>query len=78
MMQATAKELRFHTGALLDTVTRGEEVTITFRGVPKAKLVPIEDDSAPPETEAFGMWRDRPEMADPAEYVRNLRQGRFQ
>lgn len=77
-MQATAKELRFHTGALLDTVERGEEVTITFRGVPKAKLVPIEAASAPETPEAFGMWRDREEMADPAEYVRNLRRGRFQ
>jgi prevent-host-death family protein len=77
-MQATAKELRFHTGALLDTVGRGEEVTITFRGVRKAKLVPIEDATASAPSEAFGMWRDREEMADPAEYVRTLRKGRFQ
>ncbi len=77
-MKATAKELRFHTGALLDTVSRGEEVTITFRGVPKAKLVPIDDATTAAPAEAFGMWRDREEMANPAEYVRDLRKGRFQ
>jgi len=42
-MKATAKDLRFHSKELLDTVRRGEEVLITYRGKPCAKLVPVED-----------------------------------
>ncbi len=40
MIQATAQDLRFHSKELLDTVNRGEEVVITYRGKPCAKLVP--------------------------------------
>ncbi|MEF8889369.1 MAG: type II toxin-antitoxin system prevent-host-death family antitoxin, partial [Desulfohalobiaceae bacterium] len=39
MMQTTAKDLRFFSKEILDTVTRGEEVIITYRGKPCAKLV---------------------------------------
>ena len=42
-MKATAKDLRFHSKEILDTVSRGEEVIITFRGKPRAKLVPVND-----------------------------------
>ena len=42
-MKATAKDLRFHSKELLDSVNRGEEVIITFRGKPCAKLIPYED-----------------------------------
>ena len=37
-MKATAKQLRFHCGEILDAVSRGEEVIITYRGKPRAKL----------------------------------------
>ena len=43
-MEATAKDLRFHVKELLDAVSRGEEVTITYRGEPCAKLVPYDPD----------------------------------
>ena len=39
-IKATAIDLRFHPKELLDSVNRGEEVVITFRGKPCAKLVP--------------------------------------
>jgi len=39
-MRATAKDLRFQSRELLNTVNRGEEVVITYRGKPCAKLVP--------------------------------------
>jgi prevent-host-death family protein len=42
IMKATAKDLRFHSKELIETVKRGEEVVITFRGKPCAKLVPFE------------------------------------
>ena len=42
-MKATAKDLRFHSKELIETVNRGEEVVITFRGKPCAKLIPFEE-----------------------------------
>lgn len=78
-MKATAKDLRFHAKELLDSVGRGEEVVITYRGRPCAKLVPYEEegDEKEAEDELFGMWRDREDMEDVDAYVRRLRKGRF-
>ena len=78
-MKATAKDLRFHAKELLETVSRGEEVVITHRGKPCAKLVPIERPAAKPaeELELFGIWSDHKESKDVARYVRGLRKGRF-
>ena len=77
-MEATAKDLRFHSTELLNTVKRGEEVTITFRGKPCAKLVPIEeDDELMKKNELFGMWENNNDTEEVDNYVRNLRKGRF-
>lgn len=77
-MRATAKDLRFHSKELLDTVNRGEEVIITFRGRPCAKLVPYSETTGKSgESELFGIWKDREDTADVDAYVRNLRKGRF-
>ena len=77
-MKATAKDLRFHSKELLDTVSRGEEVIITFRGKPCAKLIPYSDKKkASAENELFGIWKDNDRIQDVDEYVRGLRKGRF-
>ena len=78
-MQATAKDLRFHTTELLNTVRRGEEVIITYRGKACAKLVPIdeEQESLSTPNELFGIWNDNGQMEDVDKYVRNIRKGRF-
>jgi len=77
-MEATAKDLRFHSTELLNTVKRGEEVTITFRGKPCAKLVPIEDNEELIEkNELFGIWENNNETEKVDKYLRNLRKGRF-
>lgn len=77
-MQATAKDLRFRTEELLEAVIKGEEVVITHRGKPCAKLVPIEADSLEEkEDELFGIWKDATESADVDAYMRKLRKGRF-
>jgi len=77
-MEATAKDLRFHSTELLNTVKRGEEVIITFRGKPCAKLVPIEDnEELIEENELFGIWENNEETEKVNNYVRNLRKGRF-
>jgi prevent-host-death family protein len=76
-MKATAKDLRFHSKELLDTVNRGEEVVITFRGKPRAKLIPYtEKQKEITKNELFGIWKDNEMIQDVDEYVRDLRKGR--
>ncbi|VAW36260.1 hypothetical protein MNBD_CHLOROFLEXI01-3232 [hydrothermal vent metagenome] len=75
-MQATAKDLRFNVKALLDTVTRGEEVIITYRGKPLAKLVPFEDEISD-EDALFGIWADHSQSNDVNAYIQTIRKGRF-
>ncbi len=77
-MKATAKDLRFHSKELIDSVTRGEEVVITYRGKPCAKLVPYQDIKNKREkNDLFGIWKDNDLAKDVDSYVRNLRKGRF-
>ena len=79
-MKATAKDLRFHCKELLDAVSRGEEVIITYRGKPCAKLVPYSEEIKKKKKgerdELFGIWRDHDEVQDVKDYVRNLRKDR--
>jgi prevent-host-death family protein len=78
VMKATAKDLRFHSKKLIDSVARGEEVIITFRGKPCARLVPYQEIKNKTEkNELFGMWKENDKIGDVDEYVRNLRKGRF-
>lgn len=77
-MKATAKDLRFKSKELIDTVNRGEEVVITFRGKPCAKLIPYQETARPAEkNKLFGIWKDYDLNLNVDEYVRNLRKGRF-
>ena len=77
-MHASAKDLRFHSKNLLDAVSRGEEVIITYRGRPCAKLAPIDEAdrrNAKPDP-LFGIWKDHKATEDVEKYIRNLRKGR--
>ncbi len=77
-MKATAKELRTRSKELINSVARGEEIIITFRGKPCAKLVPYyETKEKKKENELFGIWKDKEGVNDVNGYVRNLRKGRF-
>ena len=75
-MIATAKELRYQVGELLDLVDHNEEVIITYRGKQRAKLVPIVDKSKETKNPIIGMWDDRKGFEDVNKAVRNLRKGR--
>ncbi len=75
-MQATAKDLRFNAGQLLDTVARGEEVIITYRGKVRAKLIPFED-KLDGEDDLFGIWADYAASEDVNVYIQAIRKGRF-
>lgn len=78
-MEATAKDLRFHSKELLDTVSRGEEVLITYRGKPCAKLVPVTDGQAgsDDQDDLFGIWADHPELEAVQDFVDKARERRF-
>jgi len=76
-MKTTAKDLRFHAKELLDTATRGEEVIITYRGKPCAKLVAYDEISEKrSECELFGIWKDYRANEDVEGFVRSLRKER--
>lgn len=78
-MKVTFSDMRRNPGAILAAVSRNETVTLLRYGKPVARIVPL----APPikpraeEHPAFGIWKDRDDMAVPVEYVNNLRKRRF-
>ena len=81
-MEISAKSLRSRVGDILSCLDRGESVTITYRGKPRARLVGIEAGGAaaprgPDIFPAFGMWRDRDDLIDVDAHVRRLREGRW-
>ena len=80
-MEIAAKALRSRVGQVLACLDRGESVTITYRGKPRAKLVGIDADRKEESRRstgfpAFGMWRDREDLTDVDAHVRELRKGR--
>ena len=78
-MHATAKDLRFNSKSLLDVVSRGEEVIITYRGKPCAKLIPLNESNKKEfkSDPLFGIWKDKQDVKNVEKYVRKLRKGRF-
>ncbi|MXW77464.1 MAG: type II toxin-antitoxin system Phd/YefM family antitoxin [Gemmatimonadetes bacterium] len=76
-MKASITDLRRRMKDILLALDRNESVTILYRGKEKAILSPIRQRTRKPvkDHEAFGMWRDRKDMADVDAYVRNLRKG---
>jgi len=76
-MTATAKDLRFHSKELIETVSRGEDVIITYRGNPCARLTSCSKKRVDHEEhdELFGIWKDFDETKNVSDYVRSLRKG---
>ena len=79
-MVATAKDLRFHAKEILESTMRGEEVIITYRGEPTAKIIPFSDsgNSAIEDIgdNLFGIWKDYTGSKNVGEYVGKIRKGR--
>lgn len=77
-MQTSLVDLRRRPGLAFDAMEKRQEVVVTKRGVPLAKIVPLGNPAAKAvrEHEAFGMWRDS-EGLSVAEQVRQLRKGRL-
>ncbi len=72
-MEISASGLGSRLAEALACLDRGESVTVTWRGKPRAKLVGIEPSSEETASPAFGMWRDRAGMDDVEAHVRRLR-----
>ncbi|MEA2107987.1 MAG: type II toxin-antitoxin system prevent-host-death family antitoxin [Pseudomonadota bacterium] len=76
-MQATSKDLRFHTKEIIDAAIRGEEVVITYHGKPCVKIISLTPAKQKKKDNEFcGMWKDRADMNDVQAYVRDRRRGR--
>jgi prevent-host-death family protein len=78
-MEITTKELRIQPGKIIDQVSNGQEITVTFRGKALARIVPIKKtlDSSENETiSIFGMWKRHSDEESIDNYIRNLRKGR--
>ena len=79
-MITTAKSLRFHTGKILELTMRGEDVIVTYRGKPAARIIPFskQEKGTIKKTShrLFGIWKDRDDLDDVSSHVRELRKGR--
>ena len=79
-MEVTMKQLRIEPGRVISRAYNGQEITITYRGKPRAKIVPIANRkiivSDEPENELFGIWNDRKDIGNVDQFVRNIRKGR--
>ncbi len=79
-MKATLMDLRRNPGKILEAIERNETVTLSKRGREIAYIVPKHEAKTElclASCPAFGMWKDRKDMSDPVEYVRQRRKGRF-
>jgi len=80
LMVITTKELRVQPGKIISQVNNGLDVTITYRGKPSAKIVPINKEKSinvkNTEDLLFGIWKDKNDITDVDQYVRNMRKGR--
>jgi prevent-host-death family protein len=75
-MEITTKQLRIQPGRIISQVNSGQEITITYRGKPSAKIIPIADEKSDTLDELFGIWETRDDLADVEQYVRTIRKRR--
>ena len=81
-MEISTKQLRMKPGRIIGMVNNGQNVTITYRGKPSAKIVPIvkrkdiEIKDIDTDNELFGIWKNRADSKDVDQYIRKMRKGR--
>jgi len=76
-MEVTTKELRIQPGKIIEQVSVGQEIIVTYRGKPLAKIIPFQSkmkDSE--ESSIFGMWKNHDNIVTIENHVRDLRKGR--
>ena len=76
-MEVTTKELRIQPGKIIDQVSVGQEITVTYRGKPLAKIIPfgssLNDNK---DSSIFGMWKTHDQFQTVEDQVREIRKGR--
>lgn len=78
-MKTTAKSLRMDTKRILDVIERGEEVIVSKRGRPCARIVPIARKRSARNMRdggLFGIWKENKAVKDVDAYIDSLRSGR--
>ncbi|GAB1431627.1 hypothetical protein MASR2M29_02520 [Spirochaetota bacterium] len=76
-MKVTTKELRIQSGKIIEQVLVGQEITVTYRGKPLAKIIPFKSSiSSNEDSIIFGMWKNHNESESVEDYVKKLRKGR--
>lgn len=79
-MKASILDLRRRMGDVLQALEKNEPVTILHRGKEKGIIYPLPAkqarDTAVTQHPAFGMWKDRDDLQDVDQVVRNLRKAR--
>lgn len=76
-MKSSLITLRRSPGKILDAIDTGQEVTLTRRNKPIARIIPVkgEHSQSVRDQSAFGMWQDDDTSSVDAQ-VRSLRKGR--
>jgi prevent-host-death family protein len=78
-MEITAELLNIQPEWIISEINKGQEITITWHGKPSAKIIPInnieniKDESG---DELFGIWKNKKDVEDVDQYVRNIRKWR--
>ena len=75
-MKTTAKSLRMDTKRILDAVERGEEVIVSKRGRPCARIVPVAKKATAKNMrndELFGIWKENKVVQDVDAFIDSLR-----
>ncbi len=84
-MSSTVLNLEKQLPDILRALKRQEKVVVSYGKKKLALIQPLAEDVAPkavyPEGDIrndplFGIWKDREDMADPAAYVRSIREKR--
>ena len=76
-MTVSTKELRTRTKEIIEAMKRGEEVVITYRGKPVAKISPIKEKKDVDDS-LFGVWEDNPAVENVEEFIDEVRGARFE
>lgn len=77
-MAVSVKDLRYKTKQVLQSLKRGEKPTITYRGHPVARIIPLtHTDKKAFRDIGFGMWKNHPQMKDVNRWLDERRKPRF-
>jgi prevent-host-death family protein len=78
-MEIAAELLNIQPEWIISEINKGQEITITWNGKPSAKIIPInniENIKDESDDELFGIWKNKKDIEDVDQYVRNIRKWR--